>query len=555
MRLSDFSKKISAIITTMMFVSVCLFAQQQNDSAANSKIIIIIQAQRLNHQTIKDTSYQSLVGNVILKQDKAIFYADSAVINQNANVLQAYGHVHINDNDSVNTYSDYLRYIGNEKKAFLKDSVKLTDGKGTLTTPSLEYDLQTKLGTYLESGKLVDSQTVITSTEGYYYGETRDAIFKKKVVLVNPQYIIKTDTLIYNTYTDSAVFTVPTEITSGPGKKILTSEGYYDAKSKRSYFGKRSVLQDSSSFLIADDEVYNDSTGYGEYRGNVVFRDTAEGITILANDLRTSKKTSAFLATQKPVMIIKQNGDSLFIAADTLYSGKLSQLRKTTNVPLIITDTFAHAPDSLALSQYLIKTDSLNRADSSRDRFFEAYYHVRIYSDSMQAVCDSMFYSGEDSAFRLITAPIVWGKENQITGDTIYLFTENKKPKQMYVFYNAMAISNSGHDFYDQIRGRTINAYFKDGEINFMHSKGTQAESVYYAQDEHNKFIGVNKAMADVIDMYFDNRKPYKVAMRNNVSGTTYPMKQVNHEDLKLKGFKWQQDRRPKSSTDLFSNY
>ncbi len=536
----------------MMFISVCIFAQQ-TDSAASKKQIIIIQAQRLNHQTINDTSYQSLVGNVILQQDKALFYSDSAVINQNANVLQAYGHVHINDNDSINTFSDYLKYIGNEKKAFLNNNVKLTDGKGTLTTPSLEYDMQTKLGTYLQGGKLVDSQTVITSTEGYYYGETRDAYFKKKVVLTNPQYVIKTDTLIYNTYADSAIFTVPTEITSGSGKKILTSNGYYASKSKRSYFGKRSVLQDSSSFLVADEEAYNDSTGFGEYRGNVIYRDTAEGISILANNLKTSKKTSAFLATEKPLMIIKQNGDSLFVAADTLYSGKLSQLRKTTNVPLIITDTFAHAPDSTMLSNYLIRTDSLNRADSGRDRFFEAYYHVRIYSDSMQAVCDSMFYSAEDSAFRLITSPIVWAKENQITGDTIYLFTENKKPKQMYVFYNAMAISNSGRDYFNQVRGRTINAYFKDGNINFMHAKGTQAESVYYAQDDHNKYIGVNKALADVIDMYFENRKPYKVAMRNNVTGTTYPMKQVDHEELKLKGFKWQGDRRPKSPADLFT--
>jgi hypothetical protein len=253
-------------------------------------------------------------------------------------------------------------------------------------------------------------------------------------------------------------------------------------------------------------------------------------------------------------MIIKQNGDSLFIAADTLYSGKLSQLRKSTTVPVIITDTFAHAPDSAALSIYLKKTDSLNRADTSRDRFFEAYYHVRIYSDSMQAVCDSLFYSGEDSAFRMFTQPIVWNQKNQITGDTIYLFTENKKAKQMYVYFDAMAISGAGHEYYNQIRGRSINAYFKDGEINYMHTKGTQAESVYYAQDEKNKFIGVNKAEADVIDMFFENRKPYKVAMRNNVTGTTYPMKQVNHEELKLKGFKLLDDRRPKSQFDLFVN-
>ncbi len=531
----------------------CLFAQQSVDSAGNSKEIKILQSQKLIHQSIKDTSYQSFVGNVILQQEKTLFYCDSAVINQNANVMQAYGHVHINNNDSINIYSDYLKYIGNEKKAYLNDNVVLTDGKGTLTTPSLEYDMNTKLGTYLKSGKLVDNKTVITSTEGYYYGETKDAYFKKKVVLIDPQYTIRTDTLIYNTYADSAIFTVPTIITAGSGKKILTSEGFYATKSKHSYFGNRSVLQDSSTFLIADSVANNDSTGFGEAHGNVIYRDTAEGITILANDLKTNRKTSAFLATEKPVMIIKQKGDSIFIAADTLYSGKLSQLRKSTTVPFIITDTFARAPDSAALSIYIKRTDSLNRVDTGRDRFFEAYYHVRIFSDSMQAVCDSLFYSSEDSAFRMFTQPIVWGQENQITGDTIYLFTQNKKPRQVFVYFDAMAISNAGHDFYNQVRGRTLTGYFKDGNIDFMHVKGTQAESIYYAQDDHNKFIGVNKATADVIDMYFNDRKPYKVAMRNNLAGTSYPMKQVSQEEMKLKGFKWQESRRPKSKEELLA--
>src|SRR6266511_4258606 len=70
---------------------------------------------------------------------------------------------------------------------------------------------------------------------------------------------------------------------------------------------------------------------------------------------------------------------------------------------------------------------------SYTNRYFEAYNHVRIYSDSLQAVGDSLFYSGEDSVFRLFKEPIVWSRDSQITGDTIYLYTQNKKPKRMYV--------------------------------------------------------------------------------------------------------------------------
>ncbi|MGI8950223.1 MAG: OstA-like protein [Chitinophagaceae bacterium] len=507
------------------------------DTAAQKKIIHIIRAQRLNYKKINDTAeFQSLAGNVVMQQEKTLFYCDSAVLNKHTNILEAFGHVHINDNDSVNTYADYLRYVGNEKKAFLNKNVMLTDGKGTLTTPSLEYDLITKLGTYLQGGKLVDDKTTLISTEGYYYGETRDVIFKKKVVMIDPDYTVKTDTLLYNTYTGIATFIVPTEIVSGT-KKINTTDGYYDTKNKKYYFDKRPTIQDSATLLTADEVAFDDSTGFGEARGNVIYKDTAQKTTILSNNLKSNRKENSFLATEKPVMIIKQEEDSIFIAADTLYSAKLSVLEKSRTVPLV--DTSLHSKN--------------NKQDSSKDRFIEAYYHVKIFSDSLQAVGDSLFYSAQDSVFRLFKQPIVWAQDNQITGDTIYLYTQNKKPKRMYVFENAMALSKVRSGYFNQIKGRTINGYFSNGNIDYLRTKGN-AESVYYALDDNNKFIGVNKATCDVIDMYFDNKKLQKVALRNNVTGTMYPMGQVNHEDIKLRGFKWQDDRRPKSQYELFGD-
>jgi lipopolysaccharide assembly outer membrane protein LptD (OstA) len=42
------------------------------------------------------------------------------VINEIDNTLEAFGNVHINDADSVHTYAQYIKYLGKEKKAFLK---------------------------------------------------------------------------------------------------------------------------------------------------------------------------------------------------------------------------------------------------------------------------------------------------------------------------------------------------------------------------------------------------------------------------------------------------
>lgn len=536
-----------------LFIVTCSNAQQPSTDSSAKKQINIIQAQRLNFQKPNDTTeLQSLAGNVVVRQEKTTFYCDSAVLNKNQNTLEAFGHVHINDADSVHTYADYLKYLGREKIAHLKNNVRLTDGKGTLTTPELEYDVANKIGTYTKSGRLVNGTTVLTSGEGYYYGETRDVYFKKNVVMVNPDYTVTTDTLLYNTYTDVATFIVPTEIKSG-ARKINTTDGYYDLRNKKAYFSKRPVIHDSTTVLIADEVASDDSTGFGEARGSVIYKDTAQGVSILSNNLKSNRKSSSFLATQKPVMIIKQENDSLFVAADTLYSAKLSDIGKTRTLSFLLDSL----PQADSLHRDSLHTDSsfANKQDSSKDRFFEAYYNVRIFSDSLQAVGDSLFYSSVDSAFRLFKNPVVWAQKNQVTGDTIYLYTQNKKPKRMYVFENAMAISkvNDSTDYFNEVKGRTINGYFKEGNIDYLRAKGN-AESIYYGTDDNNKFIGVNKASSDVIDMYFSEKKPQKVVFRNNLKGTSYPMRQVNHEEIKLRGFKWLEDLRPKTKYELFGN-
>ncbi len=610
------------------------------DSSTGKKLEIL-EANRYNFQKIDTTGdFLSLAGNVRIRQDRTLFYCDSAVLDQKKNIVEAFGNIHINDDDSVHTYSQYMKYYGKEKDAILKDKVKLTDGKGVLTTNELHYNTLTKVGTYENGGKVVNGKTVLTSTQGVYYGETRDIYFKKKVVMVDPEFTVTTDTLLYNTYTQIARFTVPTKIKSKT-RTINTSEGYYDMQNKKAVFGKRPFIDDKDYTLTADDIALDESSGFGDALGSVVYKskDTANASIIIANRLQSNNKTGALLATQRPVMILKQGADSIYIAADTLYSAKLSDLKKSRYVPDITTpppvaaaadstisstdssgvlkpgppgkrlqkpaglagmfkkppdakddaasDTtvLAAKPDSSLLQKKsVVKTDSSKaeprlasiqpkpknktttaadsiqktiadtsetaQTDSSNNRFVEAYYNVKIFTDSLQAVGDSMFYSLADSTFRLFKDPVVWAKENQITGDTIYLFTANKKPERLYVFENGLAI-NKSEQFYNQIKGNTINGYFIGGDIDHIRAKGS-AENIYYAADEQDLYIGVNRSTSDVIDMYFTDRKPKKIVFRNNLEGTTFPMSQVKHDEMRVRGFKWLEDKRPKTKEDLF---
>ena len=175
----------------------------------------------------------------------------------------------------------------------------------------------------------------------------------------------------------------------------------------------------------------------------------------------------------------------------------------------------------------------------------------------MQAVSDSMFYSLEDSTFRLYTNPIAWSQDNQISGDTMFLFLANKHPERLYVYENALSIQQTGKKYYNQVKGNSINAYFLKGKMDYLKAKGN-AETIYYGTDDHNKFVGVNQANCDVIDMYFekvkDDSRPQRIVLRNNLQGTATPMGQANHNDLRLRGFHWLIDKRPKSKFDILGN-
>ena len=238
---------------------------------SNTKLIEFLSAETYNVKKKDSMDFLILVGHVKIRQGSTLLFGDSLILNSTLNTLEGFGNVHINDADSVHTYADYLRYIGNTKKAYLRKHVKLTDGKGVLTTDSLDYDVSVKIGNFKKGGKLVRNKTTLTSKEGYYYGVTRDVIFRNKVVVKDPETHIFTDTLEYNTYSQLANFISPTKIITG-SRIIRTRNGNYNTGTRKGYLYERSSIDDSTYTFIADEMAIDDSLGLGEFRGNAIYK-------------------------------------------------------------------------------------------------------------------------------------------------------------------------------------------------------------------------------------------------------------------------------------------
>ncbi len=511
-------------------------------STDSIRSIRIMQGKSMRLITVDSvTALETIAGDVIIKEGLTTFYCDSATINRRTNILEAYGNIHINDNDSIHTYAQYLRYVGSERIAYLKKNVRLTDKKGTLYTDDLEYNLRTGIATYRNGGRIVNGTTVLTSRDGVYYADTKDIYFKNNVHLKDPERDITTDSLLYNLKTNIATFIAKTRIVGKDGTVITTKSGTYNLATGEALFTGRPSFSDSTMFATADVMAYDKKSQVLQMEGNAKFVDSINNVIVFGGSIFADGKVKSFLASRKPVMIIHRNGDSTYVAADTLFSGlrKYDSLERKMEIK---TDT---------LKTTLIVNADKPSGDTSV-RYFLGFHHVRIYNDSLQAVSDSLHYSTADSTFKLFGDPIVWNGKSQVTGDTLYLFTQKQKPKRLYVFNNALIINKSAEGLYNQIAGRTLNGYFVDGNIDYVRVKGSPAESIFYPQDDDSAYIGMNRSSGDVIDVYFVKKELNKVKFVNEVNGTLYPIKKIPADQKELKGFKWLDNRRPKTWLELF---
>lgn len=536
-------KFTTGIFLSLILTSGSITAQQIIRPVSSSdtiRNIQIVQGKTLRQKTIDSaTVLETIAGNVVIKEGLTTFYCDSALLNRKTNILESYGNIHINDNDSIHTYAQSLRYVGGERIAYLKKNVKLTDKKGTLYTDELEYNLRTGIATYKNGGRVTNEKTVLTSEDGVYIADTKDVYFKKNVHLKDPDRDIWTDSIIYNIKTNIATFIAPTRIVGKDGSIINTKSGTYNLATGEAIFFDRTYFSDSSRSGVADKIAFDKNTNTFQMEGNAKLVDSVNQVTVVGGKIFGNTELNSFLATNKPVMIFYRDGDSTYVAADTLFSG----LRKYDSLERKI----------ITVKDTLTQTMVVNTNDKdSSIRYFLAFHHVRIFNDSLQAVSDSLHHSTDDSTFKLFGEPVVWNGQSQVTGDTIYMFTQNQKAKRLYVFNNGMIINRANEAMYNQVAGRTLNGYFTDGVIDYVRIKGSPAESIFYPQDDDSAFIGMNRSSGDVIDIYFVKKELNKVKFINNVDGVLYPLKQIPADKKELAGFKWLNNRRPKNKLELF---
>ena len=318
-----------------------------------------------------DTTEKQIVsGNVKFRQGSLWMFCDSAYYYPEINSLDAFGHIRMEQGDTLFVWADQLYYNGDARLAKLTNGpserkVRLKDPSGELLTDTLDYDVDQEIGYYGCGGELKDDVNTLTSIFGQYNSRTKDADFFYDVELINHKdgFSLLSDTLYYNTATHMARIDSPTDI-YGPNDTIYTSRGWYDTQLGNLEMDRRSTLihKDSlgrATVLEGDSIVYDNATRVSrayQYRDisklsmPTVITDTANKLILIAAYGMYNDSTKEAFATGYPLLKEYSRPDTLFLRADTIFT----YIRQDTiRVPKFYPEKFVAEPFTVSDFEYL----------------------------------------------------------------------------------------------------------------------------------------------------------------------------------------------------------
>lgn len=537
----------------LLFIAPTL-SFSQSEIKTGGKKIQIEHAGSLQFDKKLGNGAQRLIGDVRFRQDNTLMFCDSAYLYKD-NSLDAFGHIHIQQGDSINLYGDLLKYNGNTKKALVSKNVVVNKGDMQLTTDELNYDVATSVGYYVTPARIVNKENTLTSNTGYFFAKSNDLTFRKNVVLTNPQFVINCDTMRYNTSSKVTYFVGPTTIKS-KDNLIYAEDGWYDTFKDQSRFSKNSYILTKEQKMYGDSLYYDRKKGIGRAIKNVQIIDTTQNLNIKGQYAIHYELTDLSLVTGEALLTQIYEKDTLYLHADTLKA--VGNNKKT---PIAATKTSAN--DSLKnypkeITEKRIKSIKIVGKDTAytyeivkvQQQQLFAYHKVKFFKNDLQGKCDSLCYNTMDSTMRMFGKPTLWSDENQLTADSVKVTTGSKSIRGIELKGAAFIVSEEDSLRYNQIRGKVMKGYFKKNKLYLVNVEGN-GQTLYFAK-EKNELKAVNRADCSDLRVYFKDNKVDKITFITKPDATLFPLDQVDVKELKLKDFSWRKKDRPNSAKEIF---
>ncbi len=496
------------ILAILSVICIALNAQQ------NGKTFVHIE--HADYQ-VYDESYgkdaERLIGDVVLRQDSAYFYSDSAHFNEKTRYFDGFGHVHIKVNDTTDIFSETCKYSGDIKIAELFDNVVLKDDSTVLKTNYMTYDRNQHLATYPRHGTITRNDKKLVSRKGYYRDDIQVAYFRKDVVVTMPKCRMITDTLEYRLNEEKMFFYGPTTIYYDDNV-LVGNYGWYDAQNDIAYLDKGASLSNKGYSIASDSMFYDRKSDFAKAMSNVFIEDTVNKAIVEGNYSEMWKTLGKSFVTDSVRMRYFADKDTLYLHSDTLF---------------VFMDTVAEKVESVL-----------------------AYYNVRFYRRDLQGKCDSLNYNVADSCAKMRVEPVVWAENSQLRGDSINIVIADKAIDSVLLYPNGFIIQKDTIEGFNQIKGKVMTAYFKKNELDHVYDDGN-AETVYWLREEDGSMIGVNVSQSVAMDIKIEKNQIVRIKYFKKTTETLYPKEKMKPGIEILKGFEWLDELRPKDKGDIFS--
>lgn len=450
--------------------------------------------------------FDRLLGDVFMKHQSSLIYCDSAHFFRTENRAQLFGNVRIIDDvDPITTTSSYAEYNGNTKIAKLRDNVVFTNQETTLYTDFLDYNRETNIANYYNEGRVVDSVNVLTSVRGRYEVSIERITFQTDVVLVNPDYTMKTNYLVYLTVPKTAETRGLTNLVSSEGNTLDAVKGsFYNTQQKQFKFFEGTVETETSR-VKAVELFYDEVEMYYEGKEDVRVLNKEREVEIFG-DVGQYWEDRKYSLVHGNALVRKYfEKDTLYMISDSLIS-------------------FENAEDS---SSYLI-----------------AYHGVNLVKSGLSGIADSLSYNYSDSSIRLFEDPVLWNERSQISSEKMEFYLVNEVLDRVYMEGNGFAITQDTLSNFNQMKGRKMTGYFDQGSINRLFIEGN-GESLYYALEGDTATQGINTTLSSTINLTFDEGAIRRVSYTIKPDGRFVPFQELDEDNSKLDGFVWRVEERP----------
>lgn len=455
------------------------------------------------------------LNNVNILHEGAIMTCDSAYVYKKTNTVEAYGHVIVTKDDS-RLYGDYLHYDGNTSAGRVEGKeVKLIQKDANLVTDIIYFNTKNNSAYYLTKGILTNPDNRMISQRGYYFSKLKRYNFAGNVEMEGKDGRLFTDSLDYDTQAEIVNFFGPTRIYNKENY-VYCEKGWYNRKNGQSNFFINAFIHQKANKIYGEDIYYDKAKGYAQIVNKVAIVDTTNKFTVFGGKAIYWDVEKKAIIEQKPMLMAVSEGDTLFLRSDKMLMN-------------------SYADNSLPDSVF---------------RIVKALGKVAYYKKDLQGRCDSIVYNTRDSVASFFVEPVLWSENNQMTADSIKAYSsKDNKIRRMDFDGNAFSVAKEDSIHYNQIKGKSMVAFFKNGQLNRLDVKGN-GQAVYYLRDE-GEIAAVNKAESTDLTAFFKNRKPSRILFKVKPISVFYPIEKVDYEEVTLKGFRWLDNIRPKSKFEI----